>query len=147
MLLQAYNDENGAKFEVAAAVATSSTSSQEEPGKYRPGPTAVRVESNEEEGYEIGISAQHNISLTRYYSATVTAEVMAAPSPKATASKAPKAAASTAAWVANSLEDFSESSQETVTAAAVAAADWVPYTLEDFSVGDDDAAAQFKFTF
>ena len=78
---------------------------------------AVRVESNEEEGFEIGLSARHNVSLTRYYSATVTTEFVeeeeeappAPPSPEtAMASKVFRTAL---AWVANSLEDFSGSSQ------------------------------------
>ena len=95
--IQADSDGRGAKFEVAAAVATSSTSRRETPGRYWPNPraaaaAAIRVESNEEEGYEIGISARNNnISLTRYRSVSVTAEVVAAAppssSPEATTSK------------------------------------------------------------
>ena len=90
-------------------------------GRMRPGPTAaaaVRVESNEEEGFEVGLSARHNISLTRYYSATVTTELMgeeeappAAPSPAPEEAMAPKVFGTASAWVANSLEDFSGSSQ------------------------------------
>ena len=88
---------------MAAAVGARSTSSQEESEEahsdrnYLPRPcpaaaAAVRVESNEEEGLEIGISGRHNISLTRYYSATVTAEVVAAPSvPMTLASSSPRA--------------------------------------------------------
>ena len=75
---------------------------------------AVRVESNEEEGFEVGLSARHNISLTRYYSATVTTEFVeeeeeAPPAPPE--AMAPKVFGTASAWVANSLEDFSGSSQ------------------------------------
>ena len=66
--------------------------------------------------------------------------------------KATKGPASTsAAWVANSLEDFSESSQETTsTAVAASSEEWRPKFIEDFSadavapIGDE---APFKFTF
>ena len=53
--------------------------------------------------------------------------------------------------MANSLEDFSESSQETAsTAAAASSEEWRPKSIEDFSadavapIGDE---APFKFTF
>ena len=120
IMYQQPDNDDGAKFEGAASVATTSTSSQEEPEtalrrrRGRGGPTAaaVRVESNEEGGFEVGLSARHNISLTRYYSATVTefVEEEAPPAPPEETT-APKVFGKASAWVANSLEDFSGSSQ------------------------------------
>ena len=115
-MYQQPDNDDGAKFEGAASVATTSTSSQEEPERRLRRPAAVaavRVESNEEEGFEVGLSARHNISLTRYYSATVTTEFVeeeAPPAPPEDAT-APKVFGKASAWVANSLEDFSGSSQ------------------------------------
>ena len=121
LMYQQPDNDGGEKYEGAASVATTSTSSREEPemALRRPAAAAaVRVESNEEEGFEVGLSARHNISLTRYYSATVTTEFVeeeetppapAIPSPET--AMAPKVFATASAWVANSLEDFSGSSQ------------------------------------
>ena len=116
-MYQQPDNDDGAKYEGAASVATTSTSSREEPemALRRPAAAAaVRVESNEEEGFEVGLSARHNISLTRYYSATVTTEFVeeeeeAPPAPPE--AMAPKVFGTASAWVANSLEDFSGSSQ------------------------------------
>ena len=113
-MYQQPDNDDGAKYEGAASVATTSTSSREQPEMALRRPAAaVRVESNEEEGYEVGLSARHNISLTRYYSATVTTEFVeeeeAPPAPPETV--APKVFGTASAWVANSLEDFSGSSQ------------------------------------